>query len=290
MAALLHVDVIHDHQAADITEPDLPRNFYGRFHVHLEDGVFFVTKARFMGARVNVDGDQGLRFIDDDFTARRQGHTALEGLFDLALDVVAFEDGDGLFVIGDLAAGAGGDLRDKFLGALVVSLVVNQHAIDVLSEEITHGALNDIRLLIKAGGRAIVFHLLHDLLPFGEKQVEIADKVTRLLAFARGPDDDPHALRDGQFIDESFEAFTLLGVLNFTRNPAAVGERGEDQVATRQGEIGRGPRAFGPNGAFGDLDNNIRARWVHARDVLDRGQCGALAPRVFFLINADDLN
>ena len=71
-----------------------------------------------MGARVNVDGDQGLRFIDDDFTARRQGDATLEGLLNLALDVVAFENGDGLFIIGDLAAGAGGDLRDKFLGAL----------------------------------------------------------------------------------------------------------------------------------------------------------------------------
>jgi hypothetical protein len=60
--------------------------------------------------------------------------------------------GMAVLVVGDLAAGALGDLGDELLRALEVGLVVDEHAVDVLGEEVADGALDDVGLLVEAGG------------------------------------------------------------------------------------------------------------------------------------------
>ena len=77
---------------------------------------------------------------------------ALEGLLDLALDVEALEDRDAVLVEHNFRGGALRDLADEFLGATVVLGAVDQHAVDFLREKIAHGALDDVGLLVKAGG------------------------------------------------------------------------------------------------------------------------------------------
>lgn len=289
VAALLHVDVVHDHEAADVAEPDLARDLGGRLHVDLEDGVLLVAGAALVGAGVDVDGDEGLGLVDHDLAAGGQRDAALEGLLDLALDVVALEDRDGVLVIDDLALGAAGDLADVFLRALEVVLVVDEHAVDVLGEEVADGALDDVGLLVEAGGGAVGLHLALDLLPLGEEEVQVADEVTGLLALAGGADDDAHALGNGELVDEGLEALALGRVLDLAGDAAAVGERREDEVAAGEGEVRRGARALGADGALGDLDDDLGARRVEAGDVLDGG-LGLARAGVLLLVDADDLD
>jgi hypothetical protein len=199
------------------------------------------------------------------------GTLALAGLLDLALDVEALEDRDAVLVERDLALGAAlGDLADVFLRALVVVLVVDEHAVDVLGEEVAHGALDDVGLLVEAGGGAVGLHLALDLLPLGGGGAG-RGRSSGLLAFAGGADDDAHALGDGELVDEGLEALALGGVLDLAGDAAAVGERREDEVAAGEGEVGRGARALGADGALGDLDDDLGAGRVEAGDVLDGG-------------------
>ncbi|MBZ5585830.1 MAG: ABC transporter permease, partial [Acidobacteriia bacterium] len=164
-----------------------------------------LARARLVRAGVDVDRDQGLGFVDHDLAAGGQRHLALERLLDLALDVEAFEDRDAVLVVRDLGAGALGDLADQLLHLLVVRLAVDQHPVDFLGEEVAHRALDDVGLHVEGGGRLLRLHLLLDLLPRPQQEMEVADKIARLLAFAGGADDDAHALGDGQFIDQQPE-------------------------------------------------------------------------------------
>jgi hypothetical protein len=103
VAALLHVDEVHDDQAAEVAEADLARGLGGGLEVDGVDDVLLVAAAVLVGAGVDVDGDEGLGFVDDDFAAGGERDLALAGLLDLALDVEAFEDRDAVLVEGDLA-------------------------------------------------------------------------------------------------------------------------------------------------------------------------------------------
>ena len=114
MAPLLHVDEVHDDQAAEIAEPDLAGDFGGRLEVDGVDDVFLVAAAVLVGAGVDVDGDERLGLVDDDLAAARERDLALAGLLDLALDVEALEDRDAVLVEGDLTGAALGDLADQF--------------------------------------------------------------------------------------------------------------------------------------------------------------------------------
>src|SRR5688572_20241062 len=103
MTALLHVDEVHDDQAAEIPKPDLPSDFSGRLEIHGVDDVLLVATAVLVRAGVHVDGDERFRFVDDDFAPARKRHLALTRLLDLALDIEALEDRDAVLVERDLA-------------------------------------------------------------------------------------------------------------------------------------------------------------------------------------------
>ncbi len=120
--------------------------------------------------------------------------------------------------------------------------------------------------------------------------MEIADDEADFFALAGGADDDAHALGNGELVDEGLQALALRQVLDLAGDAAAVGERREDQVAAGEGEVRRGARTLGANRAFGDLDDDVGARRVQARDVLDRGLGGAGAAGVLLLVDAHDLD
>ena len=286
---LLHVDEVHHEQAAEIAEPDLARDFGRGLEVHGVDDVLLFAAAVLVRTGVHVDRDQRFGLVDDDFAAARERDLALAGLLDLALDVEALEDRDAVFVEGDLARGTLRDLGDELLGALVVVLAVDQHAVDILGEEVADGAFDDIGFLIQAGRGAVALHLGLNVFPGLEEDVEIADEVAGLLALAGGADDDTDALGEGELVDQGLEPLALGEVLDLTRDAATVTERREDEVTARDRKIGRGPRALGADGALGDLDDDLAAGRVHLGDVLDRGFGGA-GRGVLLLVHADDLD
>src|ERR1017187_9940732 len=284
VAALLHVDEVEYDEAAQVAQPNLAR----RLQVDGVERVLLVARAVLVRPRVDVDRDQGLGLVDDDLSAARERDLALPLELDLALDVEALENGDAVSVVGDLRARALGDEADKVLRAVVVRLIVDQDAVDVLGQEIANGALDQIGLHVQVAGRTVGLHLPADLLPLLEEQVEVAHEIARLLALAGRADDGAHPLGDRQLVDELLQALALLRVLDLAGDSAAVAVGRQDEVPARDGQVGRGARSLGADGALGHLDDDVGPRGVEPGDVLHRHL--ALGKRVALLVDADHLD
>ena len=102
--AALHVDEVEDDQAADVAQAQLAADFIRRLEIDPQDGRVLVLAAGFVAAGVDVDGHQGLGFVDDDVAAALEEDLPAEGGLQLAGDVEAVEDGLGLGVELDLGA------------------------------------------------------------------------------------------------------------------------------------------------------------------------------------------
>ena len=111
-----------------------------------------------VAAGVDVDGDEGLGFVDDDVAAALQMHLAGEGVLQLSRDVEAVED---RLVIRCRASPCRLErleiLRDHFAHAVVGFWAVHDDALDVLGEEVAHGALDQVGLLEDASGGRLAF-------------------------------------------------------------------------------------------------------------------------------------
>ena len=86
-----HVDEVDDDDAADVAQPELADDLLGRLQVVLGDGLFEVAAGAGELPGVDVDDRHGLGAVDDQRTAGRQPHLALERLVDLLVDPVRGE-------------------------------------------------------------------------------------------------------------------------------------------------------------------------------------------------------
>ena len=93
MANRGHVDEVDDNQATQVTQTQLTGNLVCCFQVGLQGGLFDIAALGGAGG-VDIDGGQCFGRIDDDAAAGGQAHFALEGRFDLALDLEVVEQGD----------------------------------------------------------------------------------------------------------------------------------------------------------------------------------------------------
>ena len=103
-------------------------------------------------------------------------------------------------------------------------LIVANDLVDFVGEEVAHGALDEVGLLEDAGGRGLVLHLLPRSCAIAREQAEIADEIARTLAFADGADDDAHALRDVELLENLAKPLALLGVFDLPRDAALVAD------------------------------------------------------------------
>src|SRR5262249_50400848 len=93
VAALFHVDEVHDDDAAKIAQANLADDFLHRFKVGFDDGVLEARGAlahEFAG--VDVDGYQRFGVVDDDISARLEPDLGAERLIELVLDAELFKD------------------------------------------------------------------------------------------------------------------------------------------------------------------------------------------------------
>jgi hypothetical protein len=88
---LFHVDEVDDDDAAEVAQPQLPRDRHGRLEVRAVDG-FLEVAVPDERAGVHVDRGERLGLVDDQVTARLERHLALERTLDLLLDPVQVED------------------------------------------------------------------------------------------------------------------------------------------------------------------------------------------------------
>ena len=119
-----------------------------------------------------------------------------------------------------------------------------------------------------------------------DKQAHVANEIALALAFADGPDDDAHALREFQFLENLAQPVAFLRVLDLARDAALVTERHEHEVTPRKRDIGGDARAFVGDGALGHLHEHFGADWVNLRDVCRGDFLGLfLAPPAFDFLN-----
>src|SRR5689334_4469941 len=185
--AALHVDKIGYDQTANISESELTRDFIGRLQVRLQNRFL---AAAFISAGVHVDRDQRFGLIDDDVTAAAQPNLAMKCIVDLFLDPERFKDRFSAVVMFQATPGPTRNLVDELTHPIKRLAIVDQNFIDFLSQKVSHGALDKVRLFKNATRRRVIANLLFDFRPLIEKESQIPHKVTGALTLADGPDDD----------------------------------------------------------------------------------------------------
>jgi hypothetical protein len=152
VAAGFHVDEIEDDEAAHVAEAQLAADFVGGFEVDLDDGGLLFFGRALVAAGIDVDGDEGFGFVDDDVAAGLEGDLAGEGVFELAGDIEPVEERLGFGVEFDLGDGAFGDAPIIWRTRSLFLVAVDDDAFDVFGEEIAHGAFDEVGFAEDAGG------------------------------------------------------------------------------------------------------------------------------------------
>src|SRR5690606_38066253 len=91
VVAVGHVDEVDDDEAAEVAQAELAGDDLAGREVGMEDDLILVLAADVLAA-VDVDGGEGLGFVDDEEAAVLEPDLAAEGLLELLLDLEDFED------------------------------------------------------------------------------------------------------------------------------------------------------------------------------------------------------
>ena len=285
---VLHVDEVDDDQSTQVAKAHLAGDFHSRFHVGLQNEIFSILAVTLVTAGVDVDGNQGFRFLHYDLPTGRQKHATHEGLFDLAFHVKPFEDRYLLVEKGDLGFGLGRDPLDRLDQPVVIVLLVDLHPIDVVGKKIPCRQSDQIRFLVKEGRTLLGIHLRLDFIPFLQKYVQIPVKKLFRLFLADRPDDYAHAFAQGQVADDALQSGPLGLVFNLARDAALARVRHQNKKTSGKRQVGGGTRTFAPDLSLCDLNDDFRSYRKSSGNVLYG--FGFRILRVFPLVLADNLD
>src|SRR5581483_2443709 len=282
----LHINEIGNDKSTYIAQPKLARDFVFGFEVCLQNCFFYVASP-FVSSRVNVDSHECFCLIDHDITAALEPDLSMESVIDLFLHTIRLENRHGAVVMVHSTSRTTGNLPHHFDHPLRCRAIIANDFVDFLCEKITHGAADQIRFLEQAARGWLLANQSLDLSPLIEKETEIPHKIPRPLAFTYSADDDPNAIGNFQFTDNFAQSFALFLIFNLTRDAAAITERHEHKLASRETEVGGDSGAFITNWTFGHLHNDIRTNRIDARNIFDRDSFSrAPAAAAIDLLNA----
>ncbi len=203
----LHVDEVDDDDAAQVAQADLAHHLHRGLEVDLEHGLLEVALAHVL-PRVDVDGHQGFRVVDDDVAAGLEPHAAPQRLVDLLLDARGLEDRRGLLPELDARGQLGHEGLREVQALLVGGGGVDEKLLHVRGEEIADHAEGQVHLLVEQGRRAGGFEAALHLAPEPGEELDVGRDLLGLLAFGDGADDEA-AGRRGQRLDDASEALPL---------------------------------------------------------------------------------
>jgi len=230
-----HVDEVDHDQAAKIAQAQLAGDLLGGFDIGLECGLLDVRALGGAGG-VDVDRDQRFGMVDDDHATAGQPDLALEGRFDLALDLIAAEQRHLVIVEFELLQVVGHHLLDELTSALVDIAVINEDFADIRAQVVAQGPDDDIALLVdQEGRRPGLRRLLHGA-PEIAQVVQIPLQLLGIAPDAGGAHDQAHALRHIEFLERVAD-LVALGPLDAPRDaagPRIVGH--QDQVAASEAD------------------------------------------------------
>src|SRR5205814_1902731 len=171
-----HIAKIADDQSADVAQPQLARDFIGRFQIGLQDCLVHIASA-LVAAGIHVDRDQSFSLINHDVAAALQPNLAMKGIINLFLHAEGFKNWRCAIVIMQTVAGAPGNVADERAHSIERGSIIAHHLIDFLGEEIAHGAFDQVGLFENAVWRRMIRNFLLDLAPLIEEKAQIANKM-----------------------------------------------------------------------------------------------------------------
>ena len=195
-----HIDEVDDDQAADIPQAQLPRDLLGRFEIRIARGRLDITATR-AARRIDVDRDECFRMIDHETAAGRQSDLVRVRRLDLALDLVAREQGDRVLVQLQLALGVGRHEPLHVLQGLGEGLgLIDEALADIVGKIVAQAAGHGVAFLEDQERRrpAVVGGL--DGVPGSLEIVEIPLQFLGRATDTGGAHDRAHAIGDLQFV------------------------------------------------------------------------------------------
>ena len=154
VAVVFHVDEIDHDQATQVAQTQLAGDFIRCFAVGLE-GSFLDVGALGGAARVDVDGNQRFRVVNDDGAAGRQIHLTRIGRLDLVLDLETREEGDIVTIAFDAGNVVWHDVCHELLRLLENVIGVDENFADFSVKVIAYGANHQAGFLIDEEGTGL---------------------------------------------------------------------------------------------------------------------------------------
>ena len=251
---LLHVDEIDDDEAGEIAQAQLPGDFVGGLEIRPQRGVLDIVLAR-GAAGVHVDGDERFRLVDDEIAARAQRDMVREHRVELLLDVRAHEDRLRLAPRHDIARMARHDEPHEVARLAPCGIAGDDHLVDLLAVEIADRALDERAFLVDEGGRGGAERQFAHVLPHAQQIFEVALHFGAGARRAGRAQDDAHAFRHVQILDDRLQALAVGGIGDLAGDAAAAcGVRHQDGIATGERQIGGQRRALVAALFLHDLD------------------------------------
>ncbi|KZE94151.1 hypothetical protein AVP42_01362 [Agromyces sp. NDB4Y10] len=253
-----HVDEVDDDDAADVAESQLADDLLRRLEVVLGDRLLEVAAGADELARVDVDDGHRLGAVDDQRTAGRQPHLALERLLDLLGDAELVER-VALALVGlDALEQVRRDLAEVLLDRAARLVAGDDHLLEVLVEDVADDLDEQVGLGVQERRRLDLLDGLRDVGPLADEPVDVARELLLGGALGRGAHDD--ALVLGEHLLQDLLQARALRVGELAADAVHGAVRHVHEVAAGQRDLAGQACALVAHRVLRDLDEHPVAR------------------------------
>src|SRR6202790_3599882 len=264
VAALFHVDEVHHDDAAQVAQANLANDFFHRFQIGFDDGVFEARGAfadEFSG--VDVDGHQRFSVVDDDVAAGLEPYFGAQGFVEFVLDAELFEDGRFLGVELDAADQLGLKAADEFDDLAEFFFAVDPDGGEVVADVIAQNAFDEIQIAMEKRGSFALLAALLDFVPGSAEEFDVGANLLISGTAGRGAYDGAAGIAAARFADKAAQTRAIIGAGDFARDTDVIDGRHVHEKTSGQSDVTGDARALFAERLFGDLDDYILAGLEH---------------------------
>ena len=259
---VFHVDEIDHDQAAQVTQTELTRNFFRRFHIGFEGG-FFDIGALGGARRVDVDRHQRFGMVDHNRPARRQLYAARERGFDLVFNLEAREQRHLVLVQLYAPQGVGHDVADELTRLFVNFVGIDQNFADFGVVIIANGANHQTTFLQDQERSALRARRAFNRAPQLQQISQIPLQFFVVATNTCGARNQAHAARDFQLSQQILEFLTFFTFDTARHATTTRIVRHQHQITTGQADISGQGRALIAAFVFFHLNDDFHALTQH---------------------------
>src|SRR6202162_2889569 len=264
VAALFHVDKIDHDDAAQVAQANLAHDFFHRFEIRFDDGVF-EARGTFADefAGVDVDGHQRFSVVDDDVPAGLEPHFGAQSFVEFVLDAELFEDRRFLGVQLDAADQLGLEAADELDDLAEFFFAVDPDGGEIVADVIAQDAFNEIQIAMEERGSFALLAAFLDFVPGSAEEFDVGANFFVGGAACRGAHDEAAGIAAARFADEAAQTRAIIGAGDFARDADVIDGRHVHEKTSGQSDVTGDARALFAERLFGDLDDYILAGLEH---------------------------